>query len=95
MTTRLLVGDVTTLPAVLTTKEAAELLGVSVDHLWSLARTGEAPVEPLKLGRSYRWPTRLLLDRLGFYADEPSDRTEGSVTNPLNTAKHQRRSGAG
>ena len=59
-------ADVGNLPATLTSIQAAELLGVSVDHLWSLARSGEAPVEPLRLGRAYRWPTARLLALLGL-----------------------------
>jgi excisionase family DNA binding protein len=59
-------AEVADLPPTLTTAEAADLLGVSVDHLWALARAGEAPVAPLRLGRSYRWPTARLLDLLGL-----------------------------
>lgn len=58
--------DVGALPPTLTSAQAAELLGVSVDHLWSLARAGEAPVTPLRLGRTYRWPTARLLALLGL-----------------------------
>jgi excisionase family DNA binding protein len=58
--------EVTDLPPTLTTAEAADLLGVSRDHLWALARAGEAPVAPLRLGRTYRWPTARLLDLLGL-----------------------------
>ncbi len=63
---RLLIDDVKALPVVLTTAEAASLLGVSVDHLWALARQGDAPVEPLRLGRVYRWPTARLLALAGL-----------------------------
>ncbi len=68
MTERLSLDDVAGLPVSLTTPEAASLLGVSVDHLWGLARAGTAPVEPLKLGRAYRWPTAPLLAVLGLDA---------------------------
>lgn len=53
------------IPAVMTTAEAAELLRVRPDLLWKLAREGRAPVEPLRLGRSLRWPTARLLAALG------------------------------
>lgn len=66
-------ADVGDLPATLTTAEAAELLGVSVDHLWELARSGEAPVAPLRLGRIYRWPTPRLLALLGLSATGGGD----------------------
>jgi predicted DNA-binding transcriptional regulator AlpA len=91
---RFLISDVATLPVVLTSKEAAELLGVSIDHLWSMAREGNAPVEPLKLGRSYRWPTARLLALLGLGpdADEPPVSTGGSVTDLVDAAKHPKRS---
>jgi predicted DNA-binding transcriptional regulator AlpA len=80
MSERLLVADTTALPVVLTTEEAASLLGVSVDHLWSLARGGVAPINPLKLGRAYRWPTAPLLALLGL---SPATRNEA----PASTAE--------
>lgn len=94
---RLLISDVGTLPVVLTSDEAAPLLGISVDHLWALAREGCAPVEPLRLGRVLRWPTAPLLTLLGLThnADEPSVGPEGSITDPIDAATHSRRSGAG
>ena len=58
--------DIENLPAVLDTVEAAELLNITRDHLWALARQGIAPVQPLRLGRSLRWPTRPLLELLGL-----------------------------
>lgn len=61
-------GDVVDLPPTLDTHQAAELLGVGVDHLWRLARQRSAPVEPLRLGRALRWPTKPLLERLGLDA---------------------------
>lgn len=60
------IGEATNLPAVLTTEQAADLLSVSTDHLWALARERRAPVEPLRLGRSLRWPTAPLLAVLGL-----------------------------
>ncbi len=94
---RLLISDVGTLPAVLTSDEVAPLLGISVDHLWALAREGCAPVEPLRLGRALRWPTAPLLTLLGLSqnADEPSVGSEGSVTDLIDAAKPSSRSGAG
>lgn len=59
-------ADVHHLPPTLSTHQAAELLGVGVDHLWRLAREGTAPVEPLRLGRALRWPTPPLLHLLGL-----------------------------
>jgi predicted DNA-binding transcriptional regulator AlpA len=94
MSHRTVLGDIGTLPFVLTSEETAELLGVSVDHLWALAREGTAPVEPLKLGRVYRWPTARLLALLGLGpdADEPPAPTGGSVTDLVDAAKHPKRS---
>jgi predicted DNA-binding transcriptional regulator AlpA len=80
MATRRTIGDVGSLPFVLTSEETAEMLGVSVDHLWALAREGTAPVEPLKLGRSYRWPTARLLALLGLGPDA-SPSTEPGTQN--------------
>lgn len=58
--------DLTQLAPTLSTEEAAEIFGVGVDHLWHLARSGTAPVEPLRLGRKLRWPTRLVLAAVGI-----------------------------
>jgi excisionase family DNA binding protein len=78
----LTVDAVADLPVMLTTAEAAELLGVGVDHLWMLAREGTAPVQPLKLGRIYRWPTGALLALAGLDgpAPPPSTRNEASCS---------------
>jgi predicted DNA-binding transcriptional regulator AlpA len=94
MATRRTIAEIGTLPTVLTSEETAELLGVSVDHLWALAREGTAPVEPLKLGRSYRWPTARLLALLGLGpdTDEPPVDAGGSVTDLVDAAKHRKRS---
>jgi excisionase family DNA binding protein len=67
-------SDVGSLPPTLSTEQAAELLGVGVDHLWRLARDGEAPVTPLRLGHRLRWPTSSLLRLLGMDGPpEPGD----------------------
>lgn len=58
-------ADVASLPPTLTTAQAAEMLGVGRDHLWKLAREGTAPVDPLRLGSSLRWPTAKLAALLG------------------------------
>lgn len=50
----------------LSTEEAAQLLGCSVDVLYDGGRAGTAPVEPLKLGTRLRWPTARLLEVLGL-----------------------------
>lgn len=63
-------ADTATLPPTLNSEQAAELLGVSVDHLWKLRRDGQAPVEPLQLGRTLRWPTAPLLVLLGVQRSE-------------------------
>ncbi|MGI8631610.1 MAG: helix-turn-helix domain-containing protein [Solirubrobacterales bacterium] len=52
----------------LSTAEAAEILGVGVDCLWALARSGTAPVAPLRLGRRLRWPTAAVLSAVGIEA---------------------------
>ena len=41
----------------LTSAEFAELLRVPVAQIWKLAREERAPVAPIRLGRSIRWPT--------------------------------------
>ncbi len=95
MTERLSLDDVSRLPTVLTTDEAAPLLGVTKDFLWQLAREGTAPVQPLKLGRVYRWPTAPLLALLGLNADEPPVPPGGSLSDPIDATLESRGSGAG
>lgn len=65
-------GDLSSLPPTLSTEQAAEVFGIGVDHLWSLARKGDAPVEPLRLGARLRWPTFLVLRSVGLEVD-PSE----------------------
>jgi hypothetical protein len=82
MNRRTTIGAVADLPVMLTTKEAAQLLGIGQDHLWALAREGTAPVQPLKLGRIYRWPTGPLLALAGLDGPSPppSTRNEASCS---------------
>jgi hypothetical protein len=82
---RLSIAEVEALPLVLTTEEAAPLLRVSVHHLWALAREGAAPIEPLKLGRSYRWPTARLLALLGLGPDAPGSTEPGTQNEAPNS----------
>ena len=69
--------DLDDLPPTLDTPRAAELLGVSIDHLWKMGREGTAPVVPLRLGRAYRWPTAPLLRAIGL--DPERDERPGSA----------------
>jgi predicted DNA-binding transcriptional regulator AlpA len=59
-------------PPTLDTATAAEMFGVGKDHLYNLVRSGEAPIEPLRLGRTIRWPTARVLDLLGLDTEDPS-----------------------
>lgn len=65
-------ADAADLPPVLTSEQVAEILGVGVDHVWAMAREGTAPIEPLRLGRSLRWPTAPLLQLLGIQPERES-----------------------
>lgn len=70
-------SEVDDLPPTLDGHQAAELLGCSYWHLLELVKRGEAPVEPLRLGRSLRWPTAAVLRALGIdWAPAPRDETE-------------------
>jgi excisionase family DNA binding protein len=90
------IADAGELPPTLTTAEAADLLGVSRDHLWALARAGEAPVAPLRLGRSYRWPTARLLDLLGLDPErEPAPGHGGGSGRRADTNPDQAQEGCG
>ena len=68
--------DLGDLPPTLDTAQASRLLGVSKDLLWRLAREGTAPVEPLRLGSTLRWPTARLAAVLGV---DPRTATERST----------------
>ena len=48
--------DLDSLPAALTTVQAAEVLNLSPDSLERAARRGDAPVPFYRWGRSLRWP---------------------------------------
>jgi len=74
--------DVTDLPPTLTTDQAAAVWGVGVDHLWALARSGQAPVEPLRLGRKLVWPTASVLRSIGLDL-EHENATSAATTMPL------------
>jgi hypothetical protein len=63
--------DVASLPASLTTEQAARLLGLSRVGLWGMARDGDAPVPFFHAGSALRWPTAPILRLLGL--DDGSD----------------------
>ena len=68
-------SDTENLPTTLSTRQAAEIWGVGVDHLWRLAREHRAPVEPLRLGTALRWPTLAVLRSVAIDASrEPASR---------------------
>jgi len=73
-------GDVSDLPAVLTTAQLSQITGIGERTWWEVAR-GEATssilVEPIRVGRRgvLRWPTAPILRALGLSGD---DRTSTS-----------------
>ncbi len=64
--------DVASLPTVMDAGQTAAIFDCSVDHLYDLVRRGEAPVEPIRLGRSLRWPTLPVLRLLGVRPEHES-----------------------
>ncbi len=66
--------------ATMSTAEAAELLGCSVERLQQQRGTGTLPVEPLQLGRRLRWPTLLVAQALGVELDDRSGRVSNGRT---------------
>jgi hypothetical protein len=59
-------------PLTLSTTETAALTGNARGTLWAAARDGggivvgdDEVIRPIKVGRSYRWPTTPILDALG------------------------------
>jgi predicted DNA-binding transcriptional regulator AlpA len=77
-------SELADLPATLTTEQAAAVYGVGVDHLWKLAREGDAPIEPLHLGRKIVWPTAKVLASLGL--DLPTQGDADATVIPLRLA---------
>lgn len=65
------IPDATRKPT-MTTAEVAPLFAVCEETLLRLARKGEAPIEPLRLGRAIRWPTARVLEALGLEASPSS-----------------------
>jgi hypothetical protein len=61
--------DLDSLPPALTADITAELYGTTPDHLYKLVREGRAPVAPIRLGRSIRFPRDLVLRSLGVEVD--------------------------
>lgn len=82
--------DLDRLPPTLDTETAAELLGVSRGTLWASARDGDAPVEPIRVGRRLRWPTRKILDLLGV-SPPSGDRTADAEVVGLHLSTDQTR----
>lgn len=76
--------DTAGLPPTLSTEQAAQLLGISTDLAYELVRRGEAPVEPLRLGRRLRWPTARLLAVLGLERDT----APGGIPEPSQVVLH-------
>lgn len=56
-------------PPTLSTAQTAELWGCSAERLYAELGRGTLPVEPLSLGRRYRWPTIRVADALGLPVD--------------------------
>ena len=59
-----MVGEARDWPPVLDTAGAAELLGVNIDKMRQMARSGDVPAHLLPGGRVYRFLTDELLDWL-------------------------------
>jgi hypothetical protein len=55
-------------PATLSTAEVAALWSCSPDLLQREVGRGRLPVEPLRLGKRYRWPTLLVARAIGLPA---------------------------
>ena len=53
-------------PPTLSTAQVAELWGCSPERLYAEMGRGTLPIEPLALGRRYRWPTIHVADALGL-----------------------------
>lgn len=73
-------AEIDSLPTVIDGHTTADALGVSYWHLLELVKRGEAPVEPLRLGRRLMWPTARVLALLGLDRDGGPALSPGLVT---------------
>lgn len=80
-------GDVHNLPVTLDAHQAADLFGCSYWHFLEQVREGTAPVEPLRLGRQYRFPTAACLRVVGIEWQPARD--EGAVTSGAHVPNSQ------
>jgi hypothetical protein len=53
-------------PPTLSTEQVADIWGYSSQRLYAEIGTGALPVEPLTLGRRYRWPTVPVAQAVGL-----------------------------
>ena len=63
---RLTLAELRDLPPTLSTEEAAPFWRVSPWSLYERVKRGDAPVEPLHIGRTLRWPTASVLRSVGI-----------------------------
>ena len=76
----------TGMPAVLTVRQAATLLGIGRSAAYQLVRTSSFPTPVLRIGSGYRIPTAPLLQLLGIQNPMPDSAVEDvekSPTEPL------------
>ncbi|WP_433781591.1 hypothetical protein ACQPX6_17590 [Actinomycetospora sp. CA-101289] len=73
MTGNIVGVDAADLPTTLSAAEVAELWGVAKWSIYVNADAGLLPVAPLRVGKSLRWPTMLVLRSLGLDADGDAD----------------------
>ncbi len=59
-------SDLRDLPPTLTAEQVAEMWGCSTWAVYAMAKAGECPVTPLKLGRKLVWPTLGVLRSVGL-----------------------------
>lgn len=60
-------------PAVYTMADTARLFGYSYSAFNELVRSGLAPVDPIRVGRTYRFPKRAIDRLLGLNDDADPD----------------------
>lgn len=87
--------DLHDLPPTLTAEQVAEMWGCSTWAVYAMAKAGECPVAPLKLGRRLVWPTMGVLRSVGLLGDGEGPATAAGPSMIVSTSPDNEDRGSG